>query len=224
MSSIEQQHHANTMDGEFKQLVKKRFHGQSTKDQPSEIGIDREQTSTVLNTHMHSQDRSSVSGQNNKKETSLKLQVQIKKEKGATMLQLKRRKANADDFYGEEDSPYMLQRSKEDYVPDFVRDYELRKMQLEEEQMFPQEEVMTTKRYAYLHRKLNFLEHKNELKTIIGGIRDNHPGNRKPSHAPYEDEDAYPEGAGIVEKKNEDDQEIKEALHVALQKGLITNN
>ena len=80
----------------------------------------------MLDNRTQSQNKSSNSGQQ-KKDTSLKLQVQIKKENGATMLQLKRRKAGADNFYGEEESPYMLQRSKEDYIPDFVRDYELRK-------------------------------------------------------------------------------------------------
>ena len=90
--------------------------------------------------------------------------------------------------------------------------------------MFPQEEPMTNKRYAFLHRKLNFLEHKNELRTIIGGIKDTHLGKTQPFGEIYNDEDAYPRGVGIVEKKKEGNQELKEALGVALQKGLITNN
>ena len=106
--------------------MKLKSQGQNTRNKPSSTGEDLEHTSTVLDTNGQSQNKSSNSG-HQRKETSLKLQVQIKKENGATMLQLKRRKADADDFYGEEESPYMLQRSKEDYIPDFVRDYELRK-------------------------------------------------------------------------------------------------
>ena len=38
------------------------------------------------------------------------------------------------------------------------------------------------------------------------------------------DEEAYPEGVGIVEIKREEQQDVKEALKVALKKGLITTN
>ena len=126
MSSIEEKHPSDMMDGEVQLLMKLKSQGQNTRNVPSSIGEDLEHTSTVLDNHAQSQNKSSNSGQQ-KKETNLKLQVQIKKENGATMLQLKRHKADADDFHGEEESPYMLQRSKEDYIPDFVRDYELRK-------------------------------------------------------------------------------------------------
>ena len=90
-------------------------------------------------------------------------------------------------------------------------------------EMFPQQDFINEKRYAYLHRKLNFLEKKNELKGIIEDVR-NAQAVDPFNQTVFEDEEAYPEGVGIVEKQKETDNDLNVALNTALQKGLITTN
>ena len=51
-----------------------------------------------------------------------------------------------------------------------------------------------------LEKTFESLEKKNELKTIIGGIREVQAGDEKINSLHSDDEDAYPEGVGIVEK------------------------
>ena len=87
---------------------------------------------------------------------------------------------------------------------------------------------MSDRRYAFLHRKLNFLQKKNELRSIIEDIREARAGQRDEGLASNGmasfDEDSYPDGTGIVERQREEDQDLEDALHVALKKGLITTN